>query len=121
MKIEVDTKQRINSGITFLLEFYKILMGTFLTLFVPHDCGGDVCTVTQNLLNDAFFHQFVFIFNLCSFIVFMVFYYTELKRENWCIKYLDIDPEKTANNLDKSIEDYPEYKKEMSELNQLYK
>ena len=48
-------------------------------------------------------------------------YSIELKRENWCIKYLDIDPNKPNNNLDTEIEEYPEYKKNMLQINKKYK
>ena len=43
-----------------------------------------------------------------------------MKRENWCIKYLDIDDNKSSNNLDEEIEKYPKYKIEMHELNKKY-
>ena len=43
-----------------------------------------------------------------------------MKRENWCIKYLDIDDDKSSNNLDEEIEKYPKYKHEMHQLNRKY-
>ena len=121
MKVTVDTKQRINGALTFVLEFYKILMGSFLTVFVPRDCDGESCSVSQNIFDDDVYHIVCLFVNLASFTCFAVFYYGELRRENWCISYLDIDPNKTANNLDTSIERYPKFKKEMKELNVFYK
>ena len=47
-------------------------------------------------------------------------YFIELKRENWCIKYLDIDEEKSNTNLDLEIETYPAFKKQMNKLNNQY-
>ncbi len=47
-------------------------------------------------------------------------YFIELKRENWCIQYLDIDDEKSTNNLDTEIEAYPKYKAQMARLNTHY-
>ena len=95
MKVNIDTMQRIKGGGIFMLEFYKILMGTFLTIFVPRDCGDRVCTLTDNYKDDEIFHRFVFGFNSVCFFIVMILYYTEIKRENWCITYLDID----ENNL----------------------
>ena len=43
-----------------------------------------------------------------------------MKRENWCIKYLDIDLTKPNNYLDDEIEAYPKYKKQMNLLNKSY-
>ena len=53
--------------------------------------------------------------------MFLNLYRVELRREHWCIKYLDIDPEKAIENLDEEIEDYQSIKKEMETLNKTYK
>tara|TARA_Y100000389_G_scaffold139087_2_gene136823 strand:+ start:791 stop:1447 length:657 start_codon:yes stop_codon:yes gene_type:complete len=121
MKVNIDTMQRIKGGGIFMLEFYKILMGTFLTIFVPRDCGSRVCTLTDNYKDDEIFHRCVFILNCVSFFTVMVLYYSEIKRENWCITYLDIDENKSLENLDTEIERYPEIKKNMTKLNKQYR
>ena len=41
MKINNDSKEQIKSIGLFFLQFYKILMGTMLTLFVPQKCYYD--------------------------------------------------------------------------------
>ena len=118
-----DTKQRLQGGLTFIIEFYKICMGTFLTVFVPHQCDNNtICTVTYNInSNSDPYHKSVLVFNLISFVVFFVMYFIEVKRENWCINYLDIDYSKPAENLDEEIEYYPTFKYEMHALNRKYK
>ena len=35
MKLDVDTKQRIMTWTYMMMEIYKVLMGTFLVIFVP--------------------------------------------------------------------------------------
>lgn len=120
MKLDIDTKQRISTGFSFVLEFYKILMGTFLIAFVPQSCGDHVCSLTENIQNTEPLHLASNITNLAAFISVLVFYHAELKRENWCIKYLDIDHDKPTNNLDTEIELYPEYKIQMKGLNEYY-
>ena len=99
MKLDVDTKQRITTGLLFVLEFYKILMGTFLIAFVPQSCGENVCSVTENIMSDDLLKMCANIFNAVTFLFVLNFYKTEMQRENWCITYLDIDESKPNDNL----------------------
>lgn len=116
MKLTVDTQQRIQSGLIFLLECYKVLMGSFLVVFVPQECGDDghLCTLAEK-------EMAYIIINAVSCLMLVYLYYIELTRENWCIKYLDIDPFKPNNNLDTEIEKYPDLKKQMATINKRYK
>ena len=120
MKLDIDTKQRITTGLLFVLEFYKILMGTFLIAFVPQDCGGNVCTVNENIISGDFLKICSNIFNAVTFLFVLNFYKTEIQRENWCITYLDIDESKPNDNLDLQIEAYPDIKMKMAKLNHNY-
>ena len=45
MKITTDTKQRVKTVLSMCLEFYKVLMGTFLVVFVPQQCDDKICTM----------------------------------------------------------------------------
>ena len=117
----VDSKQRITGAFICCLELYKILMGTFLTIFVPHACDSRTCTMTENINNGNSYHTSALAVNAVSFGVFLMMYYSEIKRENWCISYLDINPQKPIEYLDVEIEDYPKIKKRMSKLNIQYK
>jgi len=121
MKLTVDNKQRLTTAFLFILESYKIVMGTFLTIFVPQECNQETCTILQNIQNNTVLHRIATISNLISFIVFIAFYSIELKRENWCIKYLDIDDNKASNNLDTEIESYKDIKSNMNKINKHYK
>ena len=126
--MDEDTIQRLKGGMTFVLEFYKICMGTFLTVFVPHQCyeitphGSQptICSVSHNVYHGDDYHRRVIWFNLFSFIVFIGMYYSEVKRENWCINYLDIDYTKPSDHLDDEIELYPTFKERMRKLNKRY-
>ena len=120
MKLDVDTKQRIQTAFTFILEFYKVLMGTFLGVFIPLKCKDKICTVRDNIYTEDKYHIATNIYNLISFIFVTAFYLIELRRENWSIEYLDIDENKTLNNLDLEIEAYPKIKKKMRYLNKMY-
>jgi hypothetical protein len=117
MKVSLDTKQRIQSGFTFCLEFYKVLMGSFLILFVPQQCGDHICSTSENIYNETA----CFVINIMSCMMLVTLYLIELRRENWCITFLDIDPQKPNNNLDSEIEEYPEIKTQMKKINTNYK
>ncbi len=120
MKLSVDSKQRVTTTCLMFLEFYKILMATFLVLFVPQKCENEVCTITENFFKRDPAHLAALISNFTTFVSVLYFYYIEMKRENWCIKYLDIDLTKPNNYLDDEIEAYPKYKKQMNQLNKSY-
>ena len=120
MKLSVDSKQRVTTTCLMFLEFYKILMATFLVLFVPQKCENEVCTITENFFKRDPVHLAALISNFTTFVSVLYFYYIEMKRENWCIKYLDIDLTKPNNYLDDEIEAYPKYKKQMNQLNKSY-
>lgn len=120
MRLDVDNQQRMKTASAFLLEFYKIIMGAFLTVFVPRSCPDGACSLTDNIYDESALHRVALGFNGATFVAFLAFYAIELRRENWCIKYLDIDPEKPNENLDDEIEAYPIIKKEMTDLNKQY-
>ena len=121
MKIHIDTQQRIITAFLFLLEMYKLLMGSCLTLFVPQICNSTTCSLTEIIMLDSTLHRVAMGFNAYSLLMFLVFYCVELRRENWCIKYLDMDDSKSAVHLDAEIEAYPAIKSKMSSLNRQYR
>ena len=93
-----DCNQKINLCIGFILQVYKVLVGSFLTIFVPQSCDGTVCDMTQNIYVSNPFNMFVLSFNLLTFLIFMVMYYIELKRENKMIVYLDVNKNLPRND-----------------------
>ena len=120
MKLSVDNQQRVTTGMLMILEFYKVMMATFLVIFVPQDCDGQVCSLSENFNNSDPVHMAALISNFITFVNIINFYRNEIMREEWCIKYLDIDPSKPNNYLDEEIEEYPLYKIQMKNLNKDY-
>ena len=132
MIIDQDFGQRIKVMGIFALQFYKVLTGTMLSLFVPQACYeeiGDgseernnlqICTLTQNYENTDIYHQFSLSWNTLSFVCFIFCYVLELRRENWAIKYLDIDNDKPDNSLKQIIVLEPKLDKQMDKLNKVY-
>jgi hypothetical protein len=120
MKISPDARQRLMATASCLIELYKVTMGTFLVLFVPQDCDGTVCGVMDNLTESGVIHRVALGANSVTFLGLLFLYGVEIFREDWCITYLDIDPNKPNNNLDTEIESYPEIKMAMERYNHTY-
>ncbi len=120
MKISPDARQRLMASVSCLIELYKVTMGTFLVLFVPQDCRGTVCGVLDNLTESNPLHRVALGANVTTFLGMLFLYFVEILREDWCITYLDINPEKPNSNLDKEIESYPKIKMVMERYNHAY-
>ncbi len=121
MKLDVDSKQRLQTALKFFLEFFKVCMGSFLVIFVPRKCEEKTCSISDNLDVSSLFHGIAVISNLINFLFFIGLYYVELKRENFCIKYLDVNDNETIDHLDEKIEEYKDIKSKMHANNISYK
>ena len=61
--IDEDLKQRIKVGGIFLLQVYKIMTGTMLSLFIPQSCGDKMCSLNDNYNNSEVYHKMTFYWN----------------------------------------------------------
>ncbi len=118
--LDIDTKQRIKVVGIFILQLYKIITGSLLTLFIPQSCGSQICTLQQNYNNTELYHSVSLYWNIFTACMFLIYYMIELKRENWAIKYLDIDNDKPDNALKEIIKSEPILDKRMDKLNIYY-
>lgn len=94
-----DTNQKIGVAATVAVEFYRALVASFLILFVPQDCGGHVCSFSENAQTgpDPLYNA-GFAFNCITMAAFAVLYYAEVRREGKLIAYLDVNPAKPSDN-----------------------
>ena len=120
MKVDVDTKERMNVIFIFILQSYKVAMGSMLTLFVPQLCGEKVCGVTDNLYKEGTLHRAALSFNFISAFTFFLCYIIELKRENWCVEHLDIDDNFGDNNLPEVLKKRPDLELALHKINDSY-
>ena len=93
-----DFTQKMSVYISFIFELYRVVMGSFLILFVPQKCGEDSCTIFEPVnagvrLNDAAFGV-----NILTFCLFLGMYYAEIKRETQMITYLHVNTEEPCDN-----------------------
>lgn len=95
---EQDFKQKTGMYTSFIMEFYRVIMGSFLLVFVPQKCGDDVCGMSDNVLTVEPYKNVVFAFNTITCALFLHMYYAEMKRENKMINYLDVNAELPRDN-----------------------
>ena len=120
MKVDQDNKERIMIIFKFMLQFYKVLMGNLLVMFVPQDCGGTICSLNENLTKEGAFHRVVLGINFTSLLFFTITYLVELNRENVFIKHLDIDQDESDNNLQQIMRSNDKLKTLIHKQNHLY-
>ena len=120
MKIDIDLIQRVKVIGIFSLQIYKVVTGCMLTLFIPQNCDGDICTLHQNYENNEIYHKTTLYLNALCLLSFLVSYGIELKRENWAIEYLDIDNDVSDNSLRDIIKYEPILETKMDKLNKYY-
>jgi len=120
MKIDVDIKERLKITFLFFLQSYKVIMGSLLVVFVPQECNDHVCSVYENFTNSSTFHNVCLSFNYLSALLFLICYIVELKRENWCIEYLDINKDFSDNHLKSVLDKRPDLKKQITFINNRY-
>lgn len=126
MKVDGDIMQRLKVYGLFSFQVYKVVTGTMLSLFVPQRCEdlltntSAVCTLQQNLEDTESYHRLALCINGLSLCAFVITYAFEMKRENWCIEYLDIDNDRPDNSLKAIIQTEPRLDSQMDRLNRMY-
>ena len=78
MKIDIDTKERLKTIFIFLLQSYKVLMGSMLVIFVPQLCDDNkVCSITDNFYKAGSLHRGSLGVNFLSTLAFTICYVIE--------------------------------------------
>lgn len=93
-----DFNQRLGVSSGVAIELYKVLSSSLLILFVPQNCNGQACTLSDNMVASSGFYHFALAFNFFTLASFLVLYRIEVIRENRLIKYLDVNAELPNDN-----------------------
>ena len=93
-----DFNQKLNVGLTLVLELYRVLMGAFLVAFVPQQCEYDICSLTENITRDDTLSQCAIVCNVITMVSFLGLYFVEVKRENKMINYLEVNRFNSVDN-----------------------
>jgi hypothetical protein len=93
-----DLMQKLGVIPTVLFELYKVMVSSFLILFVPQNCDGHVCTLSENLVTPDNLYTGGLVINFLTMGAFLIFYLCEILRENKLICYLEVNQSVPADN-----------------------
>ncbi len=93
-----DFMQKVNVGVSVSLELYRVMVGSFLILFVPQKCGENVCSLSENLESENILYTAGLVSNFVTMGTMAVMYGFEIYRENKLITYLEVNPNKPSDN-----------------------
>jgi hypothetical protein len=93
-----DFNQKVAVAITVVLEMYRVLVSSFLVLFVPQKCGDHVCSLSENMVLENHLYSAGLVFNFITMASFLAMYTFEVKRENRLITYLEVNKSVPSDN-----------------------
>lgn len=93
-----DFNQKIAVSISVILELYRVLVSSFLVLFVPQKCDDHVCSLSENMVLEHDLYNAGLVFNFITMASFLAMYTFEIKRENRLITYLEVNKAVASDN-----------------------
>jgi hypothetical protein len=108
-----DFMQKGSGLVVFLLELYRVIISSFLILFVPQKCDDHVCSYSENMTLGNELYSAGLFFNFITMLSFLIMYFFEIKRENRLITYLEVNKNVPSDNdsVQKLLESLPEDKR----------
>lgn len=99
--------------ISVSIELYRVMVSSLLLLFIPQDCGQEMCTISDNLNETDQKYKIGFILNYITTGAFVLMYITEIRREKKLIKLLEVNPTISTDNesVGQRLTVFPEYKR----------
>lgn len=113
IKFNQDTRQKIQTTLLLIMEVYRVLMGTFLIIFIPQKCGSELCSFSDNIKNSRGVKYVSLYFNLVTFLGFIFLYFIEYSREYLLINLLEVNKFKSNDNksVGSTLDELPEEKR----------
>ena len=93
-----DLIQKISIVPVVGVELYKVMVSSFLILFVPQKCGDHMCELNENLILENKLYNTGLVLNFITMFSFVILYFFEVKRENKLIAYLENNPKRAFDN-----------------------
>jgi hypothetical protein len=133
VKITQNHTQRAMITLFLLLDAYRVIIGTFYTLFVPQICPDThlvphpdpmtyhPCTLEDNVTDLTMLNKAALGLNAATCFFMVVGFVQEYRREQWMVKHLEVDPHKADTNLKTEIESYDKLKHSLQLKNHRYK
>lgn len=95
MSCTQNNREFLHHFFVVCVECFRVFMACMLTLFVPQDCGGKLCDMTDHLEKRTVY----FYINIFSLFTFILMYIFETQRQCFLIKNFDIDNTFPDDNL----------------------
>lgn len=93
-----DFMQKVGMTPVVALEMYRVIVSSFLVLFVPQKCDDHVCTLSENMVLEHDLYNAGLVFNFLTMAAFLLMYTLEVKRENRLITYLEVNKGQASDN-----------------------
>ena len=93
-----DFMQKVGMAPVVALEMYRVIVSSFLVLFVPQKCDDHVCTLSENMVLEHDLYNAGLVFNFLTMAAFLAMYTLEVKRENRLITYLEVNKGVPSDN-----------------------
>lgn len=93
-----DFIQKVGMVPVVALEMYRVIVSSFLVLFVPQKCDDHVCTLSENMVLEHDLYNAGLVFNFLTMAAFLAMYTLEVKRENRLITYLEVNKGQASDN-----------------------
>lgn len=120
MKVSQNVYQKAMIFVFMGLDIYRILIGSFFSIFVPQRCDvkntivgsnsttvevvtSHTCELKENISDLTSYNWFVLGLNAFTALSIAIAFIWEFKRETWMVNHLDVNPEKPDNNLDDEL------------------
>jgi len=109
-----DFNQKVAVSISVILELYRVLVSSFLVLFVPQKCDDHVCSLSENMVFENHLYNAGLVFNFITMASFLAMYTLEIKRENRLITYLEVNKSVASDNnsVGVALEKLPQEKRD---------
>jgi hypothetical protein len=93
-----DFMQKVGMTPVVALEMYRVIVSSFLVLFVPQKCDDHVCSLSENMVLEHDLYNAGLVFNFLTMAAFLAMYTLEVKRENRLITYLEVNKTVASDN-----------------------
>ena len=126
MKFTQDRQQKLLVAILISLDMYRIIVGSFYSIFVPQLCtdkqtlAENACSLKDNITDLTDYNTAVIAVNALTAASMLAAFIIELRRELWMIKHLEVDSKKPDDNLIHEIEHYEKMKRSFMKKNRHY-
>ena len=109
-----DFKQHVNMVISVSIELYRVLVSSLLILFIPQKCDQHICSLSENLYEPELHYRIGIIMNWITMAIFLLMYFTEIRREEKLIKILEVNNTISTDNdsVGRRLNIFPQYKRE---------